>query len=418
MHRIPPIPGVLESLDPLMVGAAARLRFGGTSLHQTPTLWVHADPAALRAAGAAPDPDDVHFQLGGWRVRPIDGDYAAALEARPVRLDAFGVRPDGAVIDPRDGRADLAARRLRIDGELAERPADLVDALGLASELAIEPDKRLMSAIRERAGQALRADRHRLRRALTRLLVGRRPSEAMQHLADTGLLALVLPEAAALIDFHRSSRHHHKDVWAHTRQVVKQAVPRVTVRWAALLHDIGKVYTRSFGPKRTVHFLLHDELGAIMSEGVMGRLRFPTATADRIIELVRLHLRANLYVSGWTDAAIRRFTVEAGPALEELLLLSRADVTSKRPGRRRKAMYGLHELQTRIAAVKRADDLRRPRVPKGLGRAIIDDLGVRPGPQIGTLRQLCDAAARDGRLPPAPSIADCIAFLRQHAQAA
>lgn len=420
MHRLPPIPQSLIPFDPLLVGTAARLALGGNSVHQRPTLWVTASAAAVRAADpdATVADDPAHLRVGEWRVRAVQTPYAELLAERPVTLDALGQRLNGDIIDPVGGLADLRARTLKIHGDISAQPADVVDVLALASELAITPCNAVSATVAEFAGNTLRADRHRLRRALTRLLVGQRPSEALQWMADTGVLPLVLPEAAALIGFHRSSRFHHKDVWAHTRQVVKQAVPRVTVRWAALLHDIGKVHTRSFGPKRTVHFLLHDELGAIMSEGVLTRLHFPKGLATRIERLVRLHLRANLYVSAWSDAAIRRFTAEAGPALEELLLLSRADVTSKRTGRRRQAMYQLHELQSRVDAVRAADEARVPRVPKGLGKAIITDLGIKPGPAIGDLRQLCDAAARDGRLPAAPSIDECIAFLRAHAQAA
>ena len=420
MHRLPPIPSSLIPFDPLLVGTAARFALGGSSLHQRPTLWVTADADAIRAAcpDAAPGDDPAHLHIGGWRVRAVDAPYADLLAQRPVTLDAFGQRPNGDLVDPQGGVADLRARRLVVRGQLTTRPADVVDALALASELALTPPKAVMTQVAESAGNTLRADRHRMRRALTRLLVGQRPSEALQWMSETGVLPLVLPEAAAMIGFHRSSRFHHKDVWAHTCQVVKQAVPRITVRWAALLHDVGKVYTRSFGPKRTVHFLLHDELGAVMTEGVLTRLRFPSAPAHRIERLVRLHLRANLYVSAWSDAAIRRFTAEAGPELEELLLLSRADVTSKRVGKRRQAMYSLHELQSRVDAVRAADAARKPRVPKGLGKAIITDLGITPGPAVGDLRQLCDIAARDGRLPGTPSIDECIAFLRVHAQAA
>lgn len=420
VHRLPPIPPPLVGFDPLLVGAAARFERGGSSLHQRPTLWVTADAEALRAAcpDASPGDDPEHLHVGDWRVRAVDAPYAELLTQRPVTLDAFGQRPNGALIDPQGGVADLHARRLVVRGSLIARPADVVDVLALASELAITPPKALLEEVAEGAGNTLRADRHRLRRTLTRLLVGQRPSEALQWMSDTGVLPLVMPEAAAMIGFHRSSRFHHKDVWAHTCQVVKQAVPRITVRWAALLHDIGKVYTRSFGPKRTVHFLLHDELGAVMSEGVLNRLHFPVDQSTRIERLVRLHLRANLYVSAWSDAAIRRFTADAGPALEELLLLSRADVTSKRTGRRRQAMYSLFELQSRVDAVRTDDDARKPRVPKGLGKAIITDLGVKPGPAIGDLRRLCDVAVREGRLPAGPSIEECIAFLRAHAQAA
>lgn len=413
MHRLPPIPDGLTALDPLYVGAAARLGVVDVGLRQRPVLWVQAPRADLLARpDATSAPDGEHLHIGDWRVRAVSGDYADALRARPVGLDAVGRRPGGEWIDPVDGLADLRAGQLRVQGDLTQRPADLVNALALASALALTPPPELLAQIADSAGAVLKADRHRLRDALTRLLVGQRPSEALEWLARTGLLPLVLPEAAAMIDFHRSSRHHHKDVWDHTRQVVRQAVPRPTVRWAALLHDIAKVHTRSYGPKRTVRFLLHDELGAQMTEGVMARLRFPPAAAARIETLVRLHLRANYYVPEWTDAAVRRFMTEAGEALEESLLLSRADITSKRPGKRRSALHTLNALQARIEAVRAADALRRPRVPKGLGKLIITELGVTPGPRVGELRAACDAAARDGRLPPAPSMAECLAFLR------
>ena len=397
---LPPLPPAAAPLRPLLVGAAARLGRGGAPLHMPPELW-------LRESVDAP----------GWAVRVVPDDaLEAALRHRAVPMDAFAIDPAGHVVcDPLDGASALAERRITLPDPdaLVADPSLVVNVVALAGELAVRLDEPLITRLADRCGLVLRADRDALRDALTRLLVGRRPAAGLNLLRRTGVLPLVLPEVAALIDFHRSSRFHHKDVWDHTLQVVKQALPNPVIRWAALLHDVGKTHTRSFGPGKKVHFFRHDELGAVMVEGIAARLRFPEDLATRVRELVFHHLRANLYDRAWSDTAVRRFAVEIGPALPQLLDLSRADVTSKRVGRRRQAMYNLHHLRSRIAEVRALDAARKPLVPKGLGALIIEQLGVAPGPEIGELRRACEQAVRDGELPEAPAAEACIAWLQR-----
>ncbi len=417
--RLPPMPAPLRALRPAWVGAAARLPYGGTPLHQPPILWVEADVGACRAAWPALQPDPAlpgHLKAEGLRVRPLGGPLEPALRERVVPLDAMARLADGRLLDPLDGLADLQAGRVQVPdpAAFAARPSLFIDVPALASELGVRLDPALVEILTADAGHVLRADRDALREGLTRLLVGRRPSGGLQLLARTGLLAFLLPEVAGLIDFHKSSRFHHKDVWAHTRQVVMQAVPLPRIRWAALLHDVGKTHTRSYAPGRKVHFFRHDELGAYLVEGIAARLRFPAPLAERVQALVLHHLRANLFDGSWSDAAIRRFDQEMGPLLDDLLALSRADVTSKRPGRRREAMYTLHRLKTRILEVRALDLARRPMVPKGLGTAIIRELGVAPGPQVGDLRRVCEEAVRAGELGVDPAIERCVAYLRAH----
>lgn len=412
--RLPPIPPALAALSPIRVGQAARLLLAGGTLHTRPELAV-ADVDALAALpGVEADPHRPgSFRCGGWRVWPAPDGLDAFLTARHLPLDAIGVAHDGAVIDPLGGVADLDAEAFRVpDAAWEADPATPVKAVALASERATRLAPPVLEALEEHCGQVLKAEREVVRDALTHLLVGRRPAGALQVLARTGVLPLVLPEASALIDFHKSSRHHHKDVWNHTRQVVRQAVPEATIRWAALLHDIGKTHTRSYAPGGKVHFFRHDELGALMFEGIAFRLRFPPDAAERIRLLILHHLRAGLYTSAWSDAAVRRFAQEMGPLLDDLFKLSRADVTSKRPGRRRQVMFTLRELRTRIEQIRAADEAARPVVPKGLGHLIIRELGIAPGPRVGELRRLCEEAARDGRLPPTPDAAACLRFLR------
>ncbi len=413
--KLPPISDALAALHPVRIGQAARLLLAGSRVHVRPELAVPADPQTIvDATGAAPDPwRPGSLVVDRWRLWPAPDGVDRLLVDRRIPLDGLGVALDGEVLDPLGGRQALGGQELAVpDGAWSADPTIVLRAPALASELALRLAPEALEAMAEHAGQVFKAPREETRATLTHLLVGQRPAGALQVLARTGVLALVLPEAAALIGFHKSSRHHHKDVWNHTRQVVRQAVPQPLIRWAALMHDIGKTHTRSYAPRGKVHFFRHDELGALMFEGIAHRLRFPPAEGERIRLLVLHHLRAGLYTPSWSDAAVRRFTAEMGDLLDDLFKLSRADVTSKRPGRRRQVMRALHGFKTRIEALRIADEAARPRVPKGLGHRIIRDLGITPGPRIGDLRRLCEAAVRDGRLPATPDIDDCLRFLR------
>lgn len=212
----------------------------------------------------------------------------------------------------------------------------------------------------------------------------------MQVLHDTGLLALVLPELEATVDFSQEAGRRHKDVWEHTKTVVWQSVPKPTVRWAAMLHDIGKVPTRRFIEGGGVTFHGHAELGARMfARGPARRIRFPEPEREAIAELIRLHLRPGQYDGSWTDSAVRRFAREAGPHLDDLLNLSRADITSKRPGKRKRCLAQISELARRIRALEAED--RKPSLPPGLGHALMRELGLPPGPEIGELRSRLQA---------------------------
>ena len=126
-------------------------------------------------------------------------------------------------------------------------------------------------------------------------------------------------ELAATVDFSQESGRRHKDVWEHTKQVVWQAERRPAVRWAALLHDIGKVKTRSITPDGKVCFHRHSEVGARLFEDVSRRLGFDGPTRRTLRFLILHHLRPNQYVESWTDSAVRRFAHEMGPVLTDLL---------------------------------------------------------------------------------------------------
>jgi poly(A) polymerase len=238
-----------------------------------------------------------------------------------------------------------------------------------------------------------------VRPLLTQLLLGRDVETALQWLHDSGVLAALLPEVEATVDFVQEMGRKHKDVWKHTKQVVAQCVTDEAVRWAALLHDIGKVPTRATTPEGKVTFHGHPEAGARLFDRICRRIVFAKPLRSRVRFLILHHLRANQYDSGWTDSAVRRFDREMGEHLETLLQLSRADITSTRRERREQALQQIEELDQRIRALREID-ARKPPLPSGLGNLIMDRFGLEPGRRIGELRRALEEAVQTGELEP------------------
>lgn len=286
-----------------------------------------------------------------------------------------------------DGHGDADVRRI------------LAPARALA-ELGNTPSRAEMEWSRARAQALETADPGVLYEELTALLMGRSTREALQWLRDADLLVRVLPELDATVAFSQEGGRRHKDVWDHTKVVVWQSVPKVEVRWAALLHDIGKVPTRRYLEDGRVTFHGHAEVGVRMfRRGPARRIRFPKSVRRRIEDLIRFHLRPGQYESSWTDSALRRFDRDVGDAMTDLLNLSRADVTSRRPGKRRRCLYSISALARRLRDL-RVEDAKRPLLPAGLGQTLMEGLQLPPGPHIGVLRNkmqaLCEAGQIEG----------------------
>ncbi len=227
-----------------------------------------------------------------------------------------------------------------------------------------------------------------VRSKLDRLVMGEDPEVGFDALLDSGVLAVIFPEVHAMVGFG-DGEWRHKDVWKHTKQVVRQAVPRLEVRWASLFHDIGKVKTRSIDPQGKVHFLGHAEVGTRMFDKMEKRLQMfspEPALRDTIHFLVLHHLRANQYDPNWTDSAVRRFARELGAHLDDLLCLARADITTKRPEKKRKGLQQIDELANRISTLA-AEDAKLPPLPTGVGDAVMKAFNIPPSRKIGEIKK-------------------------------
>jgi poly(A) polymerase len=322
----------------------------------------------------------------------------ARAPAQPSRL-ASPRRAGPAQLDPAADR-----RAIEVLAPLVE----LAATGALPSPVASAEATRAAATLADRVAPALWFE------LLTPALCSKHAPAALQWLRDTAVLAVVLPELDATVALAQEGGRAHKDVWEHTKQVVKQAVPRPTIRWAAALHDIGKVPTRRFVAGGKVTFHGHAEEGVRMfRRGPARRIGFPPAMRDRIELLILHHLRPGQYASDWTDSAIRRFARELGEGLDDLLLLSRADVTSRRPGQRKRCLARISELARKIRALQAADDVPRP-LPPGLGLELMRALELPPGKHLAVLRERLEALCLAGEIDGGETPAYYVDVIHQH----
>jgi poly(A) polymerase len=321
----------------------------------------------------------------------IDDDLVRrdfTVNAMAVELTAPGRR----FVDPHGGLAALAAGTLDTpatpEESFADDPLRMLRAGRFVSGLGLTPAPRVVAAMTAMADELARITKERVQAELTKLILGTHPRRAIELLVDTGLCAHVLPEVPAMrlaIDEHMQ----HKDVYTHSLVVLEQAITRETagpdlvLRLAALLHDIGKPATRRREPDGRVSFHHHEVVGAKLARRRLRELRYPKAVVDEVSQLVFLHLRFHGYGTGeWTDSAVRRYVTDAGPLLGRLHALVRSDCTTRNRRRASALQRSYDSLEQRIATLRAQEELDAIR-PDLDGNAIMQVLGIPPGPLVG-----------------------------------
>jgi poly(A) polymerase len=281
-----------------------------------------------------------------------------------------------------------------------DRVFDALEAAALAAE-GKTPQPLVQPVSMDDFRAAAKLDVKALRDRLDRVVMGDDPERGLDELLEVGALSALFPEVHAMVGFG-DGEWRHKDVWKHTKQVVRQSVPRLEVRWAALFHDIGKVKTRSITTDGKVHFLGHAEVGTRMFDKLdkrMGLFGYEPALKDTVRFLVLHHLRANQYSPDWTDSAVRRFARELGTHLEDLLCLARADITTKRPEKKRRGLQQIEDLQQRISLLAE-EDAQVPPLPSGIGDEIMRAFGLPPSRKIGEVKKALEDAVQAGDVEP------------------
>ena len=329
------------------------------------------------------------------------------LVRRDFTVNAMALRlPDLELVDPHGGMLDLAAGRLRTPStpevSFSDDPLRMMRAARFVAQLGVVPAPEVLEAMTAAAGTLEIVSAERVRDELVKLLLADDPVAGLRVLVDTGLAEQVLPELPALrleIDEH----HRHKDVYEHSLTVLQQAIdlegpplsgpdadhdhpvpaPDLVLRLAALLHDIGKPRTRRFEAGGGVSFHHHDVVGAKLTAKRMKALRFDKDTTKAVARLVELHLRFHGYGEGqWTDSAVRRYVTDAGPLLERLHRLTRADCTTRNQRKATRLRRAYDDLEERIAVLREQEELDKVR-PELDGNQIAAVLGIEPGPVLG-----------------------------------
>ncbi|HWL78169.1 CCA tRNA nucleotidyltransferase [Microbacterium sp.] len=345
-------------------------------------------------------------------------EFGDTLESDLVRRDftvnAMALRvPGRTLVDPTGGVEDLVAGRLRTPVDPAvsfgDDPLRMLRAARFASQLGFQVDPDTEAAIADLRQTLSIVSPERIQGELVRLLQTDDPVRGIRILVETHLIDEFLPEIPALrleVDEH----HHHKDVYEHTLTVLRQAIelekarnpdaaPDVPLRLAALLHDIGKPATRRLEPGGGVTFYHHDLKGARMARKRLQALRFDTDTINSVARLIELHLRFFGYAEGaWTDSAVRRYVRDAGPELERLHILTRADVTTRNRRKAARLASAYDDIERRIAELAAQEELNAMR-PELDGNRIQEILGIKPGREVGeAYRFLLDLRLDEGLL--------------------
>ena len=383
----------------------------------------------------------------------VFGDTLAEdLRRRDFTMNAMALSlPDRTFHDPFGGLADLARGVVRTPATAEEsfaddplrmlRAARFVAQLDGVNGVPMDVDADVLVAMKAMAPQLERITAERVQVELTKLLLGANPHAGLVLLTESGLADVVLPELPKL-KMATDEHGQHKDVYAHTLQVLDQAIaleaepvldtafgtpiltgkiaapkpgepggPDLVLRWAALLHDIGKPATRRFEGGGRVSFHHHEVVGARMAKARLSALRYPKALIEDVSRLVFLHLRFYGYGEGeWTDAAVRRYVTDAGPLLDRLNKLVRSDCTTRNRRKAATLAANYDDLIRRIEHLRTQEEMDAIR-PDLDGNEIMRLLDIPAGPLVGrAYRYLLDLRMERGPIPHDDAVAELKAW--------
>lgn len=327
-----------------------------------------------------------------------------------INAMAFSLQPDsfGELVDPFGGIKDLAAGIIRTpldpDTTYSDDPLRMLRAVRFAAKLStpectfhIVPES--MDSMRRMASRLKILSQERISVELNKMMLCRRPSMAFRLMDDAGLLPYILPELLALKGVETVEGRGHKENFTHTMAVldnVAEMSDKLWLRWAALLHDIGKAATKRFDPAVGWSFHGHEVVGSKMVPGIFNRLKLPVDDAKYVRKLVWLHLRPIALVDDEvTDSAVRRLLFDAGDDVDDLMLLCSADITSKNEAKVARIKSNFELVKRKLVEVEAKDAVRNFKNPI-TGEHVMEVYGIGPGKEIGVLKEAVKEAILDG----------------------
>lgn len=398
-----------EDIDIVLEGDAAALawmlRENGVALHD-PVTFERFGTAMVTVAGR-------QVEIAGARKESYDRD-SRKPSTQPGTLAEDAARRDftvnallenlhtGEILDL-TGRAlqDIDARIIRTPLDPAvtfdDDPLRMLRAIRFAVRLRFDIHPETCQATCDTAQRLSIVSAERVRDEFEKILMTPDATRGMELLRETGLLSQFAPELVAMHGVTQNVYHIH-DVWTHTMRMLESLPPGagIILRLAALMHDVGKVDTRSVDEDGSVHFYQHQSVGAAIARNIMHRLKFPNSSVEQVAFLISMHLRVGEYDEQWTDTAVRRLIRDAGPHLQDLITLTRADKAASNP---EMPSADLDALQAHIGRVRERLEGGGIRSPLD-GREIMDLLGVRQGPVIGEVKAFLESRIIEGELLP------------------
>lgn len=343
--------------------------------------------------------------------KPIveDGTFDEDISRRDFTINTLAISLNknefGKLTDKYDGLSDIKNKRIKTPlnplKTFDDDPLRIMRAFRFAAQLNFSVDESIIKAAYEMRNRLSIVSQERTTDEFLKILTSPKPSVGLKLLFDSGVLEIVFPEIAIMAGVDQRKDYHHKDVFLHTLQVVdniSKETENVWLRFAALVHDIAKPPTKKFVEGIGWTFHGHEDLGARMMKKIFHRMKLPLHQLDYIQKLVRLHLRPiALAKEEVTDSAIRRFVVNAGEDLEDLIVLCRADITSKNPIKVEKYLGNYERVMQKVRDVKERDQLREFQSPVR-GEEIMQICNLKPSRKVGEIKTAIEDAILDGKI--------------------
>ena len=348
--------------------------------------------------GNSRKPAEVTYtDLNGDMARRDFTINAMAMDIRPKQF--------GDLYDPFSGISDLKNRLIRTpldpDETFSDDPLRIMRAAYFVSKLDFIIEKDCRQSMREQASRLKIVSWERIRDEFLKILSTKKPSVGLTILQETGVLEIVFPEIHVMYGMEQTSEWHHKDIFAHTLQVVDntaQLSDKMELRFAALVHDIAKPDTRRINDEKGYTFHGHDAVGEQMLNKVARRLKLSNKLTDYLKKLTLLHLRPIALVkSEVTDSAVRRLMIAAEDDLDDLLTLCRADITTKNPNRVKRYMKNFEIVEEKMADVVERDAMRAFQSPVR-GDEIMTVCGLTESRKVGEIKDAIEEAILDGKI--------------------